>query len=235
VALCQVLEENDIKKLIFSSSATVYGDPEELPLKETSRTGSGITNPYGRTKFMIEEILKDLAAADPTWAITSLRYFNPIGAHMSGLIGEDPEGLPNNLLPYIARVAVGKLDKLRIFGNDYDTPDGTGIRDYIHVVDLAKGHVAALEHLKPSSKIKVYNLGTGQGASVLEALKAFEKAAAREIGYEVVGRRAGDIASCYADVVKAQKELGWKVEKTLEQACADAWHWQSLNPDGYAT
>lgn len=234
LTLCQAMQENDIKQLIFSSSATVYGDPEELPLRETSRTGAGITNPYGRTKYMIEEILKDLAAADPTWAITSLRYFNPIGAHPSGDIGEDPEGVPNNLLPYIARVAVGKLEQLKIFGNDYDTPDGTGVRDYIHVVDLARGHVAALEHLKPGSTIAVYNLGTGQGTSVLEALKAFEKAAGRKIPYELTARRPGDIATCYADVSKAAKDLKWKAGKTLEQACADAWRWQSRNPDGYA-
>jgi UDP-glucose 4-epimerase len=235
LALCQVMQENDIKKLIFSSSATVYGDPQELPLRETSRTGSGITNPYGRTKYMIEEILKDLAVADPAWAITSLRYFNPVGAHPSGDIGEDPDGVPNNLLPYIARVAVGKIDRLQVFGNDYDTPDGTGIRDYIHVVDLAKGHVAALEHLKPGKTIEVYNLGTGQGTSVMEALKAFEKAAGKKIPYQVVARRPGDIASCYADVRKAAQDLNWKAEKSLDQACADAWHWQSRNPDGYHT
>lgn len=233
LALCEVMQENDIKRLIFSSSATVYGDPEELPLRETSRTGVGITNPYGRTKYMIEEILKDLAASDPTWQITSLRYFNPIGAHPSGTIGEDPEGVPNNLLPYIARVAVGKLDKLKVFGDDYDTPDGTGVRDYIHVVDLAKGHVAALQNLKPSKQIQVYNLGTGQGASVLQALKAFEKAAGRKIPHEIVARRPGDIAACYADVSKAKKDLNWQARKTLEAACADTWRWQSQNPDGY--
>jgi UDP-glucose 4-epimerase len=210
----------------------VYGTPEELPLKETSRTGVGITNPYGQTKFMIEQILRDLAVADPTWEISLLRYFNPIGAHESGLIGEDPSGPPNNLLPYVSQVAVGKLEKVRVFGDNYDTPDGTGVRDYIHVVDLARGHVAALDHLAPG--VATYNLGTGAGVSVLEIIHAFEKAAGKEIPYEVVNRRPGDIAACYADASLAGQELGWHAEKTLEDACADAWRWQSQNPSGYA-
>jgi UDP-glucose 4-epimerase len=232
-ALCSVMQAHGVKKLIFSSSATVYGDPEELPLRETSRVGVGITNPYGQTKFMIEQILRDLAIADDSWEITLLRYFNPIGAHESGLIGEDPNGIPNNLPPYISQVASGKLEKLRVFGDDYDTPDGTGIRDYIHVVDLVKGHVAALEHLKP--RVSTYNLATGKGASVMELIRAFEKVTGKEIPYEVVARRPGDIASCYADASLAEREIGWKTEKTLEDACADAWRWQSQNPSGYAS
>ncbi|HET8709092.1 MAG TPA: UDP-glucose 4-epimerase GalE, partial [Candidatus Saccharimonadales bacterium] len=232
LTLCEVMQAHNVKKLIFSSSATVYGAPDELPLKETSRVGVGITNPYGQTKFMIEQILRDVAVADPDWQITLLRYFNPIGAHVSGLIGEDPNGLPNNLLPFVAQVAVGKLDKVRVFGDDYDTPDGTGVRDYIHVVDLAKGHVAALNHLAPGAA--VYNLGTGHGVSVLEIITAFEKAAGRDIPYEVVARRPGDIAACYADCTKANTELGWHTEKSLEDACADAWRWQSTNPNGYS-
>jgi UDP-glucose 4-epimerase len=231
LTLCEVMQQHGVKKLIFSSSATVYGTPDELPLKETSRVGAGITNPYGQTKFMIEQILRDLAIADPAWHITLLRYFNPIGAHESGLIGEDPNGLPNNLLPYVAQVAVGKLDKVRVFGDDYDTPDGTGVRDYIHVVDLAKGHVAALNHL--ANGTNTYNLGTGNGVSVLEIIEAFEKAAGKTIPYEIVARRPGDIAACYADCTKANQKLGWKTEKLLEDACRDAWRWQSHNPDGY--
>jgi UDP-glucose 4-epimerase len=183
---------------------------------------------------MIEQILNDLAVSDPSWEIISLRYFNPIGAHLSGLIGEDPHDIPNNLLPYVSQVAVGKLDKLRVFGDDYGTLDGTGVRDYIHVVDLAKGHMVALEHLKPANKIQVYNLGTGQGTSVLQVLQAFEKASGKTIPYQIVGRRSGDVASCYADVSKARKELKWRAEKSLEEACADSWRWQSHNPDGYA-
>lgn len=233
LALCEVMQESGVKKLIFSSSATVYGTPEELPLKETSRVGVGITNPYGQTKFMIEQILRDLVAADPNLQITILRYFNPIGAHESGLIGEDPNGIPNNLLPYVSQVAVGKLEKVRVFGDDYETPDGTGVRDYIHVVDLAHGHVAALEHLHKG--VEVYNLGTGTGVSVLEIIKAFEKVSGKTIPYEVVDRRPGDIAACYADCTKANRELGWKAERTLENACADGWRWQSKNPNGYGS
>lgn len=231
LALCEVMQAHSVKKLIFSSSATVYGTPEQLPLTEENRTGVGITNPYGQTKFMIEQILRDLVQADPEWNITLLRYFNPVGAHESGLIGEDPQGLPNNLLPYVSQVAVGKLDKLRIFGDDYDTPDGTGVRDYIHVVDLARGHLAALNHLQRG--VATYNLGTGRGVSVLEIVKAFEKACGKEIPYEVVPRRPGDVASCYADCSKANRELEWQAEKSLEDACADAWRWQSQNPQGY--
>lgn len=233
LALCEVMRDATVKKLIFSSSATVYGTPEELPLRETSRTGIGITNPYGQTKFMIEQILSDIAASDSTWSITALRYFNPIGAHESGSIGEDPNDIPNNLMPYISQVAVGKLDKLRIFGDDYDTPDGTGVRDYIHVVDLAKGHVAALEHLKPADTLAVYNLGTGRGVSVLEAVHAFEKASGKSVPYEIVDRRPGDVASCYADATKATTELDWQAQKSLDDACRDAWKWQSQNPSGY--
>lgn len=234
LTVAEVMAEKNVKKLIFSSSCTVYGDPEELPLRETSRTGNGITNPYGWTKYMIEQILRDLAHSDQTLEITSLRYFNPIGAHESGLIGEDPNGVPQNILPYISQVAVGKRDKLRVFGDDYDTPDGTGVRDYIHIVDLAKGHVAALEHLHGGGKMNVYNLGTGVGVSVLDLLHAFEKASGKEIAYEVVERRPGDIAAAYADPTLANTELGWKAEKTLEESCVDAWRWQSKNPNGFA-
>ncbi len=224
--LCEAMQNRGVKNLIFSSSATVYGTPSEIPLKETSSVGLGITNPYGQTKFMIEQILRDLHTSDSSWNITLLRYFNPLGAHESGLVGEDPNGIPNNLPPYIQQVAAGQLDKLRIFGNDYDTPDGTGVRDYIHVVDLAKGHVAALKKLEAQDEVGVYNLGTGQGVSVLDLVKAFEKVVGKPIPYEVVARRPGDIATCYADASKAKSELGWQTEKTLEQACLDAWRWQ---------
>lgn len=233
LALCEAMQAHDVTNLIFSSSATVYGTPSELPLRETSQVGGGITNPYGRTKYMIEQILTDLAAAEPAWRITILRYFNPIGAHASGQIGEDPKGIPNNLLPYVAQVAVGKLDTVRVFGDDYDTPDGTGVRDYIHVVDLARGHVAALEHLPTAGSTEAYNLGTGQGTSVLELIKAFETASGRPIPYEVAARRPGDIASCYADVSKAGEKLQWQAEKSIADACADSWRWQSHNPNGY--
>ena len=220
-----------VPKFIFSSSATVYGTPEELPLEETSRTGVGITNPYGQTKYMIEQILQDVVAANPNLQVTILRYFNPVGAHKSGLIGEDPNGLPNNLLPYVSQVAVGKLPEVGVFGDDYDTPDGTGVRDYIHVVDLAKGHVAALKSAK--NGVSVYNLGTGQGTSVLELINAFSKAAGKPIPYAIKPRRPGDIASCYASGNKALSELGWKTELTINDACRDSWRWQSGNPDGY--
>ncbi len=222
--LLEIMNQNDVKKLIFSSSATVYGEPEELPLKETSRTGLGLTNPYGQTKYMIEQILRDLAASDKAWEITALRYFNPIGAHSSGQIGEDPKDTPNNLLPYISKVAAGELPSLSVFGDDYDTPDGTGVRDYIHVVDLADGHLAALKNLK--NGFEVYNLGTGQGTSVLELLSAFEEASNQKIAYEIKPRRAGDIATCYADVSKANSKLGWKTQKSIAEACADSWRWQ---------
>ncbi len=232
LALCEVMQEKGVKKLIFSSSATVYGD-EEVPYRETGRTGTGIVNPYGRTKYMVEQILGDLAKSDPTWSITTLRYFNPVGAHESGKIGEDPNDIPNNLMPYVAQVAVGKLEKLRVFGDDYDTPDGTGVRDYIHVVDLAKGHIAALKHMKPRSEIGIYNLGSGKGVSVLELVRAFEKVSDRAVPYEVVARRPGDFPAFYADATKAAQDLNWRAEKTIEDACRDSWHWQSQNPNGY--
>lgn len=229
--LLKIMNEHDVKKLVFSSSATVYGDPSELPLKETSQVGHGLTNPYGKTKYMIEEILRDLATADQSWKISILRYFNPIGAHESGRIGEDPKDIPNNLMPYISQVAVGKRDELSVFGDDYDTPDGTGVRDYIHVVDLARGHVAALNKIKKGAN--EYNLGTGNGTSVLELIKAFEAASGRHVAYKIVDRRPGDIASCYADASKAEKELNWTTELTIADACRDSWNWQSQNQDGY--
>jgi UDP-glucose 4-epimerase len=232
LVLLDVMQKHNVKKIVFSSSATVYGNPEELPLTEESRTGVGITNPYGQTKFMIEQILRDLSIADSSMEITLLRYFNPVGAHSSGLIGEDPNGIPNNLLPYVAQVAVGKLKKVNVFGNDYDTPDGTGVRDYIHVVDLAKGHVAALNHSMPG--VSTFNLGTGRGVSVLELIAAFSVAAGKDIPYQIVDRRVGDIASCYADPKKANDELDWVAEKSIEEACVDSWRWQSNNPNGYS-
>ena len=222
----------DCKKIVFSSSATVYGDPAFVPITEDCPKGV-ITNPYGQTKSMIEQILIDIQVSDPEWNVTLLRYFNPIGAHSSGLIGEDPKGIPNNLVPYIARVAVGKLEKLGVFGNDYDTPDGTGVRDYIHVVDLAAGHVQALRHMKQG--VSIYNLGTGQGYSVLDVVKAYSKACGKEIPYEIKPRRAGDIAACYSDPTKAKEELGWKAKYGIEEMCRDSYHWQSMNPDGYQT
>ena len=231
LVLLGVMKKHNVKKIIFSSSATVYGNPEQLPLTEESRIGVGITNPYGQTKFMIEQILRDLSIADDSMEITLLRYFNPVGAHESGLIGEDPNGIPNNLLPYVAQVAVGKLEKVSVFGNDYNTPDGTGVRDYIHIVDLAKGHVAAINHSMLG--VSTFNLGTGHGVSVLELIAAFSKAAGKEIPYQIVSRRAGDIDTCYASADKAKEELGWVAEKTIDQACEDAWRWQSQNPNGY--
>lgn len=231
LVLLDAMFRHGVNRIVFSSSATVYGTPKNLPLNEESRTGIGITSPYGQTKFMIEQILRDVSFANKALEVTILRYFNPVGAHQSGLIGEDPSGVPNNLLPYISKVAVGKLDKVRVFGGDYDTADGTGVRDYIHVVDLAKGHVAALNKSAPG--LNTYNLGTGEGVSVLELINAFSKAAGKEIPYEIVGRRPGDVATCYADPTKANKELGWFAEKTIEDACADSWRWQSNNPDGY--
>lgn len=232
MTLLEAMREHNVKQLVFSSSATVYGSPSELPLRETSTVGVGLTNPYGKTKYMIEQIIQDYCAADPTFEATILRYFNPIGAHQSGQIGEDPNGIPNNLLPYVAQVAVGKLQSVGVFGNDYDTPDGTGVRDYIHVVDLARGHVAALQHMKAGAN--VYNLGTGSGTSVLEIIKAFSKACGRDLPYEIKPRRAGDIATCYADCSKAERELGWRAELSIEQACADSWRWQSQNPNGFS-
>ena len=209
---------------MFSSSATVYGDPESLPIREDAPLRA--TNPYGRTKLMIEEILEDIVQADKEWQVATLRYFNPIGAHKSGLIGEAPNGIPNNLLPYVAQVATGKLARLSVFGDDYPTPDGTGVRDYIHVVDLALGHLKALDYLGSHSGLHVYNLGTGQGYSVLEIVRAFEQASGQSVPYLLTARRPGDIASCYADPEKASKELGWKAERNLAEMCADAWRWQ---------
>ena len=232
LALLEAMRKHGVKQLVFSSSATVYGSPSELPLRETSTVGVGLTNPYGKTKYMIEQIIQDYCTADPAFEATILRYFNPIGAHQSGQIGEDPNGIPNNLLPYVAQVAVGKLQSVGVFGNDYDTPDGTGVRDYIHVVDLARGHVAALQHMKAGAN--VYNLGTGSGTSVLEIIKAFSKACGRDLPYEIKPRRAGDIAACYADCSKAERELGWRAELSVEQACADSWRWQSQNPNGFS-
>jgi len=232
LVLLEKMNKYGVKKLVFSSSATVYGAPSELPLKETSRIGVGITNPYGQTKYMIEQILRDVSVSDKSLEITILRYFNPVGAHESGLIGEDPNDIPNNLMPYISQVAVGKLEKVGVFGNDYDTPDGTGVRDYIHVVDLAKGHVAALKYISPG--VATYNLGTGKGVSVLELITAFGKAAGKEIPYRILPRRDGDIASCYATSGKANDELNWSAEKTIDEACIDSWRWQSNNPNGYS-
>ena len=233
LVLLDAMRRHDVKQLVFSSSATVYGTPSDLPLRETSPVGAGLTNPYGKTKYMIEEILRDYCAAHPDFEAAILRYFNPIGAHESGRIGEDPNGIPNNLLPYVAQVAVGKLEKVGVFGDDYDTPDGTGVRDYIHVVDLARGHVAALQHMVPGAN--VYNLGTGRGVSVLEIIKAFSRACGRDLPYEIKPRRAGDIAACYADCSKAERELGWRAELSIEDACRDSWRWQSQNPNGYAS
>lgn len=232
LVLLKLMKKYDVKNFVFSSSATVYGDSKEVPFKESSPLQHA-TNPYGNTKAIIEDILRDLYKSDNTWNIAILRYFNPIGAHESGKIGENPKGIPNNLMPYITKVAVGKLEKLRIFGDDYDTPDGTGVRDYIHVVDLAKGHVKALDKLNTNSGLVTYNLGTGNGVSVLDMVKAFSKACGKEIPYEIVARRPGDIATCYADATKANEELGWKAEKNLDDMCADSWNWQSHNPDGY--
>jgi UDP-glucose 4-epimerase len=234
LTLCEAMQEVGIKKLIFSSSASVYGISKEMPLRETSPVGAGIISPYGRTKYMIEQILQDLVVSDPSWSITLLRYFNPIGADKSGLIGDDPNGIPNNLLPYITQVAVGKLDHVSVFGGDYNTVDGTGVRDYIHVLDLAAGHIAALDHLEEEKGANIYNLGTGKGASVLEMIRAVEKASGKTIKYEIVGRRTGDPDESYADVTKAADELGWNAIHSLDEACADGWKWQSMNPSGYS-
>ncbi|WP_035345067.1 UDP-glucose 4-epimerase GalE [Halalkalibacter hemicellulosilyticus] len=232
IYLCEVMQKYGVKKLVFSSSATVYGLSEEVPLVET--TPLGATNPYGRTKLVIEQMLGDLFRAHPDWSIALLRYFNPVGAHTSGLIGEDPNGIPNNLMPFITQVAIGKLDELTVFGDDYPTKDGTGIRDYIHVVDLAKGHVKALEKLSESTGIDAYNLGTGNGYSVLEMIQAFERASERNVPYVISERRPGDIAICYADPTKAFRQLDWKAEKGIEEMCRDAWYWQRMNPNGFA-
>ena len=227
--LLETMKKHGVKKFIFSSSATVYGDPETIPITEECKTG-GTTNPYGTSKLFIEQILKDLYKSDNTWDICILRYFNPVGAHESGLIGEEPQGIPNNLMPYVARVAAGKLKELSVFGNDYDTKDGTGVRDYIHVVDLAKGHVAALEKLDKENKgLFIYNLGTGKGYSVLDMVKGFEKATGKKVPYKIAPRRAGDIATCYADPKKAKEELGWEAEKDINDMCKDSWEYIQKN------
>ncbi len=232
LVLTKVMADVGVKRIIFSSSATVYSGDNEMPLRETSRTGS-CTNPYGWTKYMTEQILSGIAHADPEWSVVLLRYFNPIGAHESGMIGEDPRGIPNNLMPYITQVAIGRREKLSIFGNDYDTPDGTGIRDYIHVVDLAKGHVAAVTFATENTGCEVFNLGTGTGYSVLDMVKAFEEANGVRIPYQIAGRRPGDLPVCYADPAKSAEMLGWKAEKNLRDMCRDSWNWQSRNPMGY--
>jgi len=229
--LCEAMKKYNVKNIVFSSSATVYGDPHAVPVTEEFPLNP--TNPYGRTKLMIENILRDIYNADNEWNISLLRYFNPAGAHQSGRIGEDPNGVPNNLFPYIARVAVGKLNVLSVFGNDYHTADGTGVRDYIHVVDVALGHVKALEKLERASGVIVLNLGTGRGYSVLEIISGFEKASGRKIPYKIVGRRSGDVASSYADPSKAERELGWSASRGLDEMCEDVWRWQSANPNGY--
>ena len=230
--LVDSLRSHNVKNIIFSSSATVYGEPQTIPITEECPKGT-CTNPYGWTKWMIEQILTDLHTADPAYNIVLLRYFNPIGAHTSGLIGEDPNGIPNNLMPFITQVAVGKRDKLHIFGSDYDTPDGTGVRDYIHVVDLARGHLAALKAIENNCGVEVYNLGTGKGYSVLEIVKAFESVNGVRIPYVIDKRRPGDIAACYSDPGKAERELGWKAIYSIEDMCRDSWNWQKNNPEGY--
>ncbi|USK97045.1 UDP-glucose 4-epimerase GalE [Bacillus tropicus] len=231
IVLCDVMQKHNVKNFIFSSSATVYGIPKTSPI--TEEFPLSVTNPYGQTKLMIEQIMRDVAKADGEWSIALLRYFNPFGAHKSGRIGEDPNGVPNNLMPYVTQVAVGKLKELNIFGNDYPTKDGTGVRDYIHVVDLAKGHVKALEKVLKTKGIEAYNLGTGKGYSVLEMVKAFEKVSGKKIPYKVIGRRPGDVAICFADVSKAKRELGWEAEYGLEEMCVDSWRWQVNNKNGY--
>lgn len=230
--LLDVMRNNGCKKIVFSSSATVYGMNNISPLTEDMEVG-GVTNPYGRTKYMIECILKDLYTSDNSWSICLLRYFNPIGAHKSGTMGEDPNGIPNNLMPYITQVAIGKREYLNVWGNDYDTPDGTGVRDYIHVVDLALGHIKAVEKAENNEGLFIYNLGTGKGYSVLDVVKAFEKASGVNIPYRIGPRRDGDIATCYSDPSKAEKELGWKAQRDIEEMCEDSWRWQKQNPNGY--
>lgn len=231
LVLLEVMRSHGVKNFVFSSSATVYGDAKIIPITEDSPLSA--TNPYGRTKLMIEEILRDLYTSDSSWNIALLRYFNPVGAHKSGTIGEDPCGIPNNLMPFITKVAIGELKELSVFGDDYDTVDGTGVRDYIHVVDLAKGHLKALDKLKTNSGLVTYNLGTGKGYSVLQVVEAFSKASGRKIPYKIAPRRPGDIATCYADPKKANEDLGWKAEKEIEEMCEDSWRWQSKNPKGY--
>ena len=232
LVLCDVMRKHGVKKIIFSSSATVYGDPAFVPITEDCPKGQ-CTNPYGQTKSMLEQILTDIQKADPEWTVILLRYFNPVGAHESGMIGEDPAGIPNNLTPYITQVAVGKLKEVGVFGDDYDTPDGTGVRDYIHVMDLADGHVKALKKFEDTPAVYIYNLGTGHGYSVLDMIHAFSRAVGKEIPYVIRPRRAGDIATCYADAAKAKKELGWEAKRGIDDMCADGWRWQSMNPNGY--
>ena len=231
--LCDVMRNHGVKNIVFSSSATVYGDPAQIPITENCPKGQP-TNPYGWTKSMLEQVLTDIHTSDPEWNVILLRYFNPIGAHKSGIIGEDPKGIPNNLVPYIAQVAVGKRAALGVFGNDYDTPDGTGVRDYIHVVDLAAGHVKAIEKIKQNPGVEVYNLGTGNGYSVLQVVEAFGKACGHPIPYEIKPRREGDIATCYCDPQKAKEDLGWVAKYGVDEMCQDTWRWQSGNPNGYA-
>ncbi|EEL48447.1 MULTISPECIES: UDP-glucose 4-epimerase GalE [Bacillus cereus group] len=231
LVLCDVMQKHNVKKLIFSSSATVYGIPEESPVTEEFPLSA--TNPYGHTKLMTEQILRDIAVADSEWSIALLRYFNPFGAHKSGRIGEDPNGIPNNLMPYVTQVAIGKLKELSVFGNDYPTKDGTCIRDYIHVVDLADGHVKALDKVLHTKGVEAYNLGTGRGYSVLEMVQAFEKISGRAIPYKIIGRRPGDVAVCFADISKAKHELGWEAKRGIEEMCLDSWKWQSNNKKGY--
>ena len=232
MTLCRVMGKHGVKRIVFSSSATVYSGDNEMPLRETSKTGN-CTNPYGWTKYMGEQILRDLTVADPEWSVVLLRYFNPVGAHASGLIGEHPNGIPNNLMPFISQTAIGKRHHLNVFGNDYDTHDGTGVRDYIHVVDLAKGHVAAISHLMKNKGESVFNLGTGTGYSVLDMVKAFETANGIPVPYEIAPRRPGDLATCYADPSKSTEILGWKASKDQTDMCRDTWNWQSKNPNGY--
>ncbi len=232
LTLVKCMKNAGVKNLVFSSSSTVYGNPVQIPITEECPKGEP-TNPYGQTKSMIERILSDVYVSDNEWNIVLLRYFNPVGAHESGLLGEDPKGIPNNLTPYITQVAIGKLEKLGVFGNDYDTPDGTGVRDYIHVVDLALGHVKSIDYMTGKTGVHIFNLGTGKGYSVMEVLHAFEKAIGKEIPYEIKPRRAGDIAACYADCSKAERLLGWKAERGIEEMCKDAWKWQSMNPNGF--
>lgn len=231
LVLLDAMRAHDVRKLVFSSSATVYGVPEELPIRESARVGYDLANPYGRTKAMIEQILMDEAAADDRLEVAILRYFNPVGAHESGLMGEDPQSIPNNLMPFVSQVAVGRRAQVVVFGNDYDTPDGTGIRDYIHVMDLAAGHVAALEHM--AKGVAVFNLATGRGHSVLEVIEAYSQTIGKPIPFAFVESRTGDIAASFADATKAERELGWVALRTLEDACRDAWRWQTLNPSGY--
>ncbi|XP_063810173.1 UDP-glucose 4-epimerase [Pseudophryne corroboree] len=234
IQLLEIMKTHGVNKIVFSSSATVYGDPKYLPIDEKHPVG-GCTNPYGKTKYFIEEMIEDLCKAEGEWNAILLRYFNPVGSHVSGRIGEDPQGPPNNLMPYVSQVAVGRREYLNVFGNDYNTPDGTGVRDYIHIVDLAKGHIAALKKLQTSNGCKVYNLGTGVGYSVLQMVAAMEKASSKKIPYKIAPRREGDIATCYADPTLAAAELGWKAEYSLERMCEDLWRWQSLNPTGFST